>query len=245
MVPLEVTVITPAHMFGFGRSTKDPLAERKTVERWFASFPPNDPLGAHSAILTELGALSRAGCAAHTSTAGGGISPRRALRTVRRSLTTQYLEHGNRSTRVENQCWQALFDTTQGFLRLLPGFGREIGGHAQNNKWQALLPELLARQVTHQGIDAKIRLYRYEQWIPARWAELHRCSRPRARHRSSASRSATLADGVLTTIEQEYLRVLLLQLMNAGNLAPRHVQWVADQLAEWCCPLRLNWRRRL
>ena len=34
--------------------------------------------------------------------------------------------------------------------------------------------------------------------------------------------------------------MLLLQLMNAGNLAPRHVQWVADQLSEWCAPLRLN-----
>jgi uncharacterized protein YfkK (UPF0435 family) len=50
----------------------------------------------------------------------------------------------------------------------------------------------------------------------------------------------SLADGALTTIEQEYLRVLLLLLMNAGNLSPRHVQWVADQLAEWCAPLRLN-----
>jgi hypothetical protein len=44
----------------------------------------------------------------------------------------------------------------------------------------------------------------------------------------------------LTTIEQEYLRVLLLQLMNAGNLSPRHVEWVAEQLSEWCAPLRLN-----
>ena len=51
---------------------------------------------------------------------------------------------------------------------------------------------------------------------------------------------AALADGALTTIEQEYLRVLLLQLMNAGNLSPRHVEWVAEQLSEWCAPLRLN-----
>src|SRR5207302_6334740 len=51
---------------------------------------------------------------------------------------------------------------------------------------------------------------------------------------------AALPDGALTTIEQEYLRVLLLQLMNAGNLSPRYVEWVADQLSEWCAPLRLN-----
>ena len=45
--------------------------------------------------------------------------------------------------------------------------------HAQSPKWQQLLPELLCRQIVHMGLDAKIRLYRYEQWIPAKWAELH------------------------------------------------------------------------
>ena len=28
--------------------------------------------------------------------------------------------------------------------------------------------------------------------------------------------------------------------MNAGNLSPRHVEWVCDQLSEWCAPLRLS-----
>ena len=142
---------------------------------------------------------------------------------LRRSLTTQYLDHGNRSSRVENQLWQALFDMTQGFLQCYQAFGREIIGRAQNNKWQALLPELLARQIMHQGVDAKIRLYRYEQWIPARWTELHTLFQTACTAQIERVPVATLPDGVLTTIEQEYLRVLLLQLMNAGNLAPRHV----------------------
>ena len=47
-------------MFGFGRSTKDPLADKKSAERWFGSFAATDPLGAHSAILTELGAEAAA-----------------------------------------------------------------------------------------------------------------------------------------------------------------------------------------
>ena len=88
-------------------------------------------------------------------------------------LTAQYLEHGNRSTRVESQLWQALFDLTQGFLLCYQAFEREISQHSQNNRWQALLPQLIARQIIHQGLDAKIRLYRYEQWIPARWVDLH------------------------------------------------------------------------
>ena len=102
------------------------------------------------------------------------------------------------------------------------------------------MPELIARQIVHQGLDAKIRLFRYEQWIPAKWADLHSlfqmaCSAQIERHPVAA-----LPDGGLTTIEHEYLRVLVLQLVNSGNLTPRHLEWVADQLSEWCQPLHLN-----
>ncbi len=227
-------------MFGFGRSAKDPLAERKTVERWLASFPPNDPLGAHTAILTELTALTEKDFPRTPARLEAVFHLDALSEPIRRSLTTQYLEHGNRSTRVENQLWQSLFDTTQGFLLCYQVFGREVAGHAKNNKWRALLPELLARQITHQGNDAKIRLYRYEQWIPARWTELHTLFQTACTAQIERVPVSMVGDGLLTTIEQEYLRVLLLQLMNAGNLAPRHVQWVVDQLAEWCAPLRLN-----
>ena len=227
-------------MFGFGRSTKDPLAEKKTVERWLASFPANDPLGVHAAILTELGALTGSNAPRTPARLEAVFHLDALCEPVRRDLSAQYLAHGNRSTRVENQLWQALFDMTQGFLHCLQAFGREIPSRGQTGKWQALLPELLARQIIHQGIDAKIRLYRYEQWIPARWTELHALFQAACSAQIERVPVATLADDVLTTIEQEYLRVLLLLLMNTGNLAPRHVQWVADQLSEWCAPLRLN-----
>ncbi len=227
-------------MFGFGRSTKDPLAEKKAVERWLASFPASDVLGTHSAILTELGVLAAQNSQRTPQRLEAVFHLDSRSEPLRRSLTAQYLEHGNRSTRVESQLWQALFDMTQAFLQCYQAFWREIIGHAQNSKWQALLPELLARQITHQGIDAKIRLYRYEQWIPARWVELHLLFQSACTAQIERVPVATQADGLLTTIEQEYLRVLLLQLMNAGNLSPRHVQWVAEQLAEWCAPLRLN-----
>jgi hypothetical protein len=227
-------------MFGFGKSTKDPLADRKTVERWLASFPANDPLGTHAALLTELGALA------------GRDAPRTPARLeavfhldalsdrLRRSLTAQYLEHGTRSSRIEGQIWQAMFDLTQAFVLCYQAFGRDVTGHAQSSKWKPLLPELVARQIMHQGQDVKIRLYRYEQWIPARWADLHALFQMACSAQIERAPVGALPDGVLTTIEQEYLRVLLLQLMNTGNLSPRHVEWVASQLSEWCAPLRLS-----
>jgi hypothetical protein len=92
---------------------------------------------------------------------------------LREALTAQYIEHASRSSRIEHQLWSALFDLTQAFLLAYQAFATDVAEHGQSGKWQALLPALLARQVVHLGLEAKIRLYRYEQWIPAKWAELH------------------------------------------------------------------------
>ena len=52
-------------------------------------------------------------------------------------------------------------------------FAREVRTACAKPEVAAAGPELLGRQIVHMGLDAKIRLYRYEQWIPAKWAELH------------------------------------------------------------------------
>jgi hypothetical protein len=115
-----------------------------------------------------------------------------------------------------------------------------VSAHPQSSKWQALLPELVARQIHQLRQDARIRLYRYEHWIPAKWEELHAkfmlaCSRQIERRQVVMG-----PEGVTSTIEHEYLVALILQLVNAGNMTPRHVDWVAGHLDEWCQPLRLT-----
>jgi len=227
-------------MFGFGKTIKDPLGDAKTAERWLGLFPTNDPLALHGAVLAELGRLTERVAKRTPSRLEAVFLADRYTDPLRKNLTGQYLEHGNRSTRVENQLWQALFDLTQGFLLCYQAFAREVTDHAQSNKWQSLLPELIARQITHQGLDAKVRLFRYEQWIPAKWTDLHALFQMACSAQLERNPVGVLADGGLTTIEQEYLRVLVLQLMNSGNLTPRHLEWVAEQLSEWCAPLRLT-----
>ncbi len=225
-------------MFGLGKGSRDPLADVKSAERWLASFPGSDPLATHGEILTELGRAAEP---------DGHRTPQRLEAVfyvdahcsgLRRSLTTQYIEHASRSSRIEHQLWSALFDLTQAFLVAYHAFAREVSHHPQSAKWQQLLPELLCRQIAHMGLDAKIRLYRYEQWIPAKWAELHQffmlaCSRQIERQ------PIVRGSHGATTIEHEYLVALLLQLMNAGNMTARHLEWVAGELDEWCAPLRL------
>jgi hypothetical protein len=227
-------------MFRFSKTVKDPLADSKTAERWLAGFPANDPLAMHAALLAELGRLSERDAKRTPARLEAVFHVDAHTDALRKMLTAQYLEHGNRSSRVESQLWQALFDLAQGLLQCYQAFAREVTDHAQSNKWQSLLPELLTRQIIHHGLDAKVRLFRYEQWIPAKWSDLHTLFQMACSAQIERQPVAALPGGGLTTIEQEYLRVLVLQLVNAGNLTPRHLEWVSEQLSEWCAALRLN-----
>ena len=43
-----------------------------------------------------------------------------------------------------------------------------------NARWKPLAPLLFARLTHYYGTDAKLRVFRYERWIPGKWVELHR-----------------------------------------------------------------------
>jgi len=228
-------------MFGFGKNLREPLADTKSVQRWLASFPTNDPLTVHAEVLGELGRIAEATARRTPQRLEAVFFLDQQCAAVRKNLTVQYIEHATRSSKIEHQLWSSQFDLTQAFLFAYYAFARDVAHHVQSPKWQLLLPELVCRQIVHMGLDAKIRLYRYEQWIPAKWAELHSlftlaCSRQI--ERSQLPRGG--GSGGSTTIEHEYLIALLLQLMNAGNMTARHLEWVANELDEWCAPLRLS-----
>jgi hypothetical protein len=160
-------------MLGFGRSSRDPLVDAKSAERWLAGFSANDHMALHGAVLAELRRLTERDAKRTPARLEAVFQVDRRTNAVRETLTEQYLGQGNRSSRVENQLWQALFDLTQGFLLCYQAFAREIGDRAQDSKWQSMLPELIAREIIHQGLEARFRLFRYEQWIPAKWGDLN------------------------------------------------------------------------
>ena len=66
-------------MFGFGKTSRDPLADVKSTERWLASFPVTDPLAIHGEVLTELGRVAEPTGAPLAAAARSRVLPRRAV----------------------------------------------------------------------------------------------------------------------------------------------------------------------
>ena len=227
-------------MFGFGNSRKDPLADVRSAERWLATDLPADALALHEALLAQL---------ARVAAPGAKLSPRRlaALFVVDtyaqrlfKSLTAQYVEHANRSAKIERQIWSALFDLTHAFLSAYQVYGRVAYENENNAKWRDSIPELICRQVIHLGGDAKVRLYRYETWIPGKWAEVHALVARATSMQIERHPVQLVRDRPSTAIEHQYLLILVMQLIDAGNLTARQIEQVAEELDGWCASLRLS-----
>jgi len=227
-------------MFGMKKRAVGPLADVRSAERWLATLPTNDPLGVQRDVLTELRRLSERTARRTPAVLSAVFLVDTRANNLVRTLTAQYAAHGNRSSKIEKQLWQALFELTQGFQACYSAFEREITERSPHNKWNALLAELLGRHMVHLGRDAKVRLYHCEQWIPAKWAELHTPFIQACAHRLERQPLTLDPMGGATTIEREYLSTLVMQVVDPGNLTPKQIEWVASQLDEWCRLLRLT-----
>jgi hypothetical protein len=226
-------------MFGFRKSSKDPLSDVRSATRWLSTLPGGDSLAVHTDVVAELDRVAGPTTTRTPNRLRAVFLVDAETVTQRKALVAQYVEHANRSSRIENQLWTALFRLTQSFLATYQSFAREIVERPQSSRWQELLPELVCRQVVHLALDARVRLFRHEQWIPAKWGELHglmslACSGQFERQ------MVTLAESATTTIEHEYLRALVLQLKSAGSLTARQVEFIWGELDDWCSPLRLT-----
>ena len=234
-------IISPNYvMLRFRNDSQDPLKDARSAERWLASLPANDPLAAQRVIVPEVLKLAARTARRTPPVLEAVFVADNHASAVVRNLTAQYIEHSERSPKLEEQLWQALNALAEAFEACYAAFAREISDPVPRNKWVAVLPELIARQVMHFGRDAKLRLYRSERWSPAKWTALFGPFSRACSLRIEREPVRLGIGGAPTTIERQFLMLLLLKLADPGNLSAKDVEWIAGQLDEWCQPLRLS-----
>src|SRR4029453_4418059 len=162
-----------------------------------------------------------------------------------KALTVQYIGHAGRSVKIERQIWSAIFDLTQAFQAAYQNFGRVAFENESNAKWHGMIPELLCRHVVHLGRDAKARLYRYEAWIPGKWAELHGLLTRATSMQIERQPVVLTPERPSTTIEHQYLMTLVLQIMDSGNMTAPQIEQLWEELDGWSASLRLSLSARV
>ncbi|MDQ6619565.1 MAG: hypothetical protein M3Z31_07695 [Pseudomonadota bacterium] len=224
------------------QSLNDPLRSAKGAAQWLSALPSGDSLAIQRDALDLVSQYpgKRREPGIHQVEALLRIDAH--LEQAVADLTQQYTATYSKSSSVESRLWHAVFDLVKAFtaayqLALKAGYP-----HAENKRWRAILPWVLVRLAHYKSIDGKFRLFRYGQWIPAQWRELHELyefARMRGWQREQLVFGSAPFSRPGVCVEQEYLQTLLLMRLDSGNFTPDQVEWVSRQVEDWAPTLAL------
>jgi hypothetical protein len=233
-------------MFGFlnqqGKDAADPLVSARTTAGWLKQLPALDVIGRQQHVMRAFEAMRQARRPIDQSRIEAIAFLDSALGADRRQLIKQYAENHDSAAKLAERILQAIFDLTQGFLYAYQVALEDAIAQKGNARAKAVLPLLFARLLHYYGTEAKLRVFRFERWIPAKWMDLHR-TYLRATEIGIDRSPAVLGHGPNATAwtpEQEYLNVLLIHQLNTGNLSPSQIDWACSQLRAWSRRLVLD-----
>lgn len=234
-------------MFGFltsgAKEIADPLVSAKTTAAWLRQLPALDVIGRQQHVMGALDAMRQSRRAVDPARALAVQYLDAALGADRRQLIKQYVENYDAAPKLSERIWQAIYDLSQGFIFAYQTALEEALRQPQNPRWKGLPPVLFARLLHYYGTDAKLRVFRFERWIPAKWMELHR-TYLRACELGLERTPAVLAgagpNATQWSAEQEYVYVLLVHQLNTGNMTPPELDWAMSQLRAWSRRLELD-----
>ena len=152
----------------------DPLATAKTVSSWLRQLPAQDVIGRQQEVMRAFDAMRQSRKPVDLARVQAIEFLDAALGADRRQLIKQYVENYDSSPKLAERIWQAVYDLSQGFIYAYQTALEEALRQTGNARWKPLTPLLFARLVHYYGTDAKLRVFRFERWIPAKWMELHR-----------------------------------------------------------------------
>ncbi|MEO8738945.1 MAG: hypothetical protein ABI537_04485 [Casimicrobiaceae bacterium] len=234
-------------MFGFltpqAKESADPLQNAKSAAVWLRQLPALDVIGRQQHVIRALDAVRKTQHEIDLNRIAAIQFVDAALGADRRQLIKQYIENAEASPKLAERIWQALWEMSQAFMLAYQQALQGAVGQADNARWRSALPLLFVRLVHFHGTDAKLRVFKYERWIPAKWIELHQTYLRSCEMGCDRQAMALPAAGSAAqpwSVEQEYLYVLLVHQLNSGNLSPTEIDWASSQLRAWSRRLSLE-----
>src|SRR6266700_2229991 len=221
----------------------DPLQSAKSAAAWLRQLPALDVIGRQQHVIRALDAMRNGQLGMDLHRVGAIQFVDAALGADRRQLIKQYIENAEASPKLADRIWQALWELAQAFMLVYQAALESALTPATSARWKAVLPLLFVRLVHFHGTDAKLRVFKYERWIPAKWIEMHGTYLRACEMQCDREAMALPAAGSAAqpwSVEQEYLYVLLVHQLNTGNLSPTEIDWASSQLRAWSRRLSLE-----
>jgi hypothetical protein len=221
------------------RAGKDEIRAIATVddaEAFWRALPSGDPIASQVAICDALAEINGARATEINRLHALFALERRSLPLLE-ALLSEYVSPSTPSPDRERKVRQAVLELSRSFAQAYELFFRHVRGNNAGVEWKAYAPAILVQLFKHREIDLLVALYRYEAWPRGRWSELNvayefALTSDFARQPVGADRP----DGKTVktiTLEQTFIRILLLQLMDSGQFLPSDIAVARQWIARW------------
>jgi hypothetical protein len=224
------------------RSMSDPLRSAGRATSWIASLPATDPVAIQKKALDAVGRFVESGRPVGPSQVEALLKADARLEPVIEELTREYTANYQKSTEIELKLWHLVFDLVKAFSAAYQAALRAGNPRADDKRWRAVLPWVLVRLAYYKGLDGKYRLFRYSRWDAGQWKDFHELyefARMRGWQREQLVLGAATFSRPGISLEQEYLKTLLLMRLDSGNFTADQVEWIAAQLEDLAPSLTL------
>jgi hypothetical protein len=218
------------------RAGKDEIRGIATVddaEAFWRALPSDDPIASQEAICDVLAEINGAR-ATEINRLHGLFALERRSQPLLEGLLSEYVSPSSPSPDRERKVRLALLDLSRSFAQAYDTFLRHVRGNNAGAEWKAYTPAILVQLFKHREIDLLVALYRYEAWPRGRWSELNGAYEFALT--SGLARQPVGADrrnGKTVTLEQTFIRILLLQLMDSGQFLPSDIAVARQWIARW------------
>jgi hypothetical protein len=229
-------------MFGFatpgGTEHADPLVNVAAVDDFWRTLPRLDPVRAEKVISNALADFGVGDDPSVDRLRALLVLDRRA-RKLADALLVDYVDPSGIAQTLERRYWQSARELAQGFGRAYGQIIRQLEHDVLPRAARDYAPVFLLRLFQHSQVEFLLRPFDAGYADPALWSELHE-----AYQYAHSQRILTVPQEIRrchdnataeTTIEREYVHLLLLDLMNDGHFSPYDAFWVNRWIPR-CCP---------
>jgi len=226
-------------MFGFLTTTRreqaGPLASVGEADHFWRSLPRNDPLNAQKSVCEAL-----ADVVLEKDPSRDQVRALLAMEQRARPLSSALLvNYGARSASAkpfERRYWRAAIELSRAFATAFEYLLRYVREEPAARSWRQSAPVVTLRMFRHRQVEFLLHPFVNDASIPETWAELHSTyqfveAQGWAHHPIPDNDEPDGNRG--STLQKEYIHILLLDLMNGGQFSPYDAFWLSRWVPHW------------
>jgi hypothetical protein len=225
------------------RGPVGPLTSVTAADQFWQLLPREDPVAAQRAVSEVLAVL-----ATRNQLTLGQFRALLALDQLARglgdALLVDYLTGAAQSPSPETNAWQSAYALSRSFGQAFERALLQIQNNEPARGWHEHLTTVLLRLFQHRQVEFLLQPFTSEHSVLDGWAGIHGAYRYAdaigARLHPLVSRRCHEECGETSTLEREYIHLLLLQLLNGGHLSPYEAFWLNRKIPRWCAVLSLQ-----